>query len=68
MADFFRRLRIAVAILVGFFCGRYAAQAAENHASEVFSAAFLGGVLVTQGLLKVLSTLTGKRRRVSETV
>lgn len=51
MLEFLKRIRIAIAILVGYGCGRFAADAVGQHWSEVFSGMFLLGVLSTQWLL-----------------
>ncbi|NJD06218.1 MAG: hypothetical protein FIA97_06935 [Methylococcaceae bacterium] len=62
MQEFGKRLRIALAILAGYGCGRLAAGFTEQHPSEFFSAGFLLGVLVTQGLLSILAGYRARNR------
>jgi hypothetical protein len=60
MQEFGKRIRIALAILAGFACGRVAAAYFGHHPSEFFSAGFLFGVLATQGLFRLLAHLQGR--------
>lgn len=61
MQEFMKRIRIAIAIMVGYVLGRVASEYAAVHQPEVFSGGFLMGVLVTQGLFK-LWELRGRDR------
>jgi hypothetical protein len=60
--EFGKRLRIALAILAGYGCGRLAAGYSDQHPSEYFSAGFLLGVVVTQGLLRIFAGYLAKNR------
>ncbi len=48
--DFFKRLRVGLAIVAGFVLGKYLASSMGHHASEFFIAGFGVGVVLTQFL------------------
>jgi hypothetical protein len=52
--EFLKRVRLAVAIVVGFVAGRLAADYVGHHRSEIFSGVFLLGVILIQGVFKLL--------------
>lgn len=62
MHEFYKRLRIAAALVAGFFCGKFAAAFFGHHAEAFFSAGFMLGVLITQGGFWLTDKLLGKTR------
>jgi len=58
--EIYKRLKIGLSIVVGFFAGKYAASHFGHHASEFFIAFFGLGVVFTQGLLWVIDSLLGR--------
>lgn len=51
--ELYIRLRLGLAIVVGFALGRYLASVMGHHASEFFVAGFAAGVVLTQGLFHI---------------
>lgn len=46
--EFRKRLRIGVALIVGYFAGKALGQIMGDHVSEFFTLGFLAGALLTQ--------------------
>jgi hypothetical protein len=60
-SDILTRLKIGLALVVGYVTGTAAARYFGHHGSEFFSGGFLFGVLATQGLCRAI----GKYRTLS---
>lgn len=54
MQDFYKRTRIGLSLLIGFFTGKYLAGAIGHHASEYFSGGFMIGFVLSQYLFSKL--------------
>lgn len=57
--EIFIRLRLGLALVVGFSLGKYLAVTMEHHASEFFIAGFGMGIVLTQGLFWLGDKLIG---------
>lgn len=59
-SEIIRRLRIGLALVVGFLTGKAFAVTLQHHASEFFIGGFLLGVVLTQFVFWVFDQWTGK--------
>ncbi|HUL12729.1 MAG TPA: hypothetical protein VLU73_11245 [Methylococcaceae bacterium] len=59
-AEIFKRLKIGLSIVVGFFAGKFAAGHFGHHASEFFIAFFGLGVIFSQALFWATERLLGR--------
>ncbi|MEW6039047.1 MAG: hypothetical protein AB1648_12455 [Pseudomonadota bacterium] len=59
--EIFHRLRVGLALLVGFVVGKFLGEHFRHHASEFFIGGFLLGFLLTHALYWVIETLSGDR-------
>ena len=57
LIEFFKRLKIGFAMIVGFFLGKWAATTYGDYSSVFFVGGFGLGVIVTQGAFWVLERL-----------
>ena len=62
----FHRLRIGLALVVGFVSGKLLAEGMQHHASEFFIGGFMSGFLLTRAAFWALDIWTGKRGTVDE--
>jgi hypothetical protein len=51
--EIFKRLKIGLSLVIGFFVGKLAASWDLAHYSELFSAGFLAGAIGTQGMFRL---------------
>ncbi|QSA96192.1 hypothetical protein [Methylococcus sp. EFPC2] len=54
MSEFYKRAHIGLALVIGFFSGKYLAQTMGHHGSEFFSGGFMLGFIVSRYLLNKL--------------
>ncbi len=60
--EIFKRLRIGLSLVVGFFTGKFLATAMQHHASEFFIGGFGVGVVLTQLVYWGIESLWGHKR------
>jgi len=60
--EIFRRLRIGLSLVVGFFTGKYLASAMPHHGSEFFIGGFGMGVVLTRLVFWSIEFLSGGKR------
>ncbi len=56
----FHRLRIGLALVVGFMAGKLLAEGMQHHASEFFIGGFMSGFLLTRAVFWVLDIWTAQ--------
>ncbi|QXP85376.1 hypothetical protein ABZN20_12960 [Methylococcus sp. ANG] len=59
--DIFHRLRVGLALLVGFLVGKFLGEHFGHHASEFFIGGFLLGFLLTHALYWIIDRAFGDR-------
>lgn len=60
--EIFKRLRIGLSLVVGFFTGKFLATTMQHHASEFFIGGFGVGVVLTQLVYWGIESLWGRER------
>jgi hypothetical protein len=60
--EIFRRLRIGLSLVVGFFTGKFLATTMQHHASEFFIGGFGVGVVLTQLVCWGVESRWGSKR------
>lgn len=60
--EIFKRLRIGLSLVVGFFTGKFLATTMQHHASEFFIGGFGVGVVLTQLVYWGIESLWGGGR------
>ncbi|MBP1149293.1 MULTISPECIES: hypothetical protein [Methylocaldum] len=60
--EIFKRLRIGLSLVVGFFTGKFLATTMQHHASEFFIGGFGVGVVLTQLVYRGIESLWGGER------
>ncbi|MGX2033049.1 hypothetical protein [Methylocaldum gracile] len=60
--EIFKRLRIGLSLVVGFFTGKFLATTMQHHASEFFIGGFGVGVVLTQLVYWSIESLWGGER------
>lgn len=59
-SEIIRRLRIGLALVVGFLTGKALAVTLQHHASEFFIGGFLLGFIFTQLIFRAFDSWTGR--------
>ncbi|HYE37684.1 hypothetical protein [Methylocaldum sp.] len=60
--EIFKRLRIGLSLVVGFFTGKFLATTMQHHASEFFIGGFGVGFVLTQLVYWSIESLSGSKR------
>jgi hypothetical protein len=62
LPEFIRRGKLGIAIIAGYFSGRYLSELNEQYRSALFIGGFTLGLIIFQGAFHIYGVMTNKRR------